>query len=49
MGAVPRLTDAITALIGRNPEMSVEIVEDTSAARDDLHPAAASGLAQRAL
>ncbi|MBU6489730.1 MAG: LysR family transcriptional regulator, partial [Burkholderiales bacterium] len=32
MGAVPRLTDAITTLIARNPEMSVEIVEDTSAA-----------------
>jgi DNA-binding transcriptional LysR family regulator len=32
MGAVPRLTDAITALIARNPDMSVEIVEDTSAA-----------------
>jgi DNA-binding transcriptional LysR family regulator len=30
MGAVPRLTDAITAVIARHPEMSVEIVEDTS-------------------
>jgi DNA-binding transcriptional LysR family regulator len=31
MGAVPLLTDAITSLIARNPEISVEIVEDTSA------------------
>ena len=32
MGAVPLLTDAISALIARQPELSVEIVEDTSAA-----------------
>src|SRR6266702_3782550 len=31
MGAVPLLTDAISALVERHPEMSVEIVEDTSA------------------
>ena len=31
MGAVPLLTDAITAVSERQPEMSVEIVEDTSA------------------
>jgi DNA-binding transcriptional LysR family regulator len=31
MGAVPLLTDAITAVGERQPEMSVEIVEDTSA------------------
>ncbi|MBP0589524.1 LysR family transcriptional regulator [Paraburkholderia sp. LEh10] len=31
MGAVPLLTEAITALVERHPEMSVEIVEDTSA------------------
>ncbi|MDR5856447.1 LysR family transcriptional regulator [Caballeronia sp. LZ062] len=31
MGAVPLVTDAITALGARQPEMSVEIVEDTSA------------------
>jgi DNA-binding transcriptional LysR family regulator len=30
MGAVPLLTDAITALSARQPAMSVEIVEDTS-------------------
>jgi DNA-binding transcriptional LysR family regulator len=30
MGAVPLLTDAITAVSARQPEMSVEIVEDTS-------------------
>lgn len=30
MGAVPLLTDAITAVSERQPEMSVEIVEDTS-------------------
>jgi DNA-binding transcriptional LysR family regulator len=32
MGAVPLLTDAISSLIARNPEISVEIVEDTSTA-----------------
>ncbi|MCM3755296.1 LysR substrate-binding domain-containing protein, partial [Bacillus licheniformis] len=32
MGAVPRLTDAISTLVARHPEMSVEIVEDTSEA-----------------
>ncbi|CAG9250857.1 LysR family transcriptional regulator [Paraburkholderia unamae] len=32
MGAVPLLTDAISSLIVRNPEISVEIVEDTSTA-----------------
>ena len=32
MGAVPLLTDAISTLIAAHPEMSVEIVEDTSAA-----------------
>ena len=32
MGAVPLLTDAISALVARQPELSVEIVEDTSAA-----------------
>ncbi|KAF1033985.1 MAG: HTH-type transcriptional regulator GbpR [Burkholderia lata] len=32
MGAVPRLTDAISVLVARHPEMSVEIVEDTSEA-----------------
>ncbi|HDR8923248.1 TPA: LysR family transcriptional regulator [Burkholderia contaminans] len=31
MGAVPQLTDAVSALIAQHPEMSVEIVEDTSA------------------
>jgi DNA-binding transcriptional LysR family regulator len=31
MGAVPRLTEAISALVAKHPEMSVEIVEDTSA------------------
>jgi DNA-binding transcriptional LysR family regulator len=31
MGAVPLLTDAISALLARQPDMSVEIVEDTSA------------------
>jgi len=31
MGAVPLLTDAITAVSADQPEMSVEIVEDTSA------------------
>ncbi|GGD77402.1 LysR family transcriptional regulator [Caballeronia grimmiae] len=31
MGAVPLVTDAITAASARQPEMSVEIVEDTSA------------------
>jgi DNA-binding transcriptional LysR family regulator len=31
MGAVPLVTDAITAVSERQPEMSVEIVEDTSA------------------
>ncbi|TCK36588.1 regulatory helix-turn-helix LysR family protein [Paraburkholderia sp. BL8N3] len=31
MGAVPLLTEAISAVIARHPEMSVEIVEDTSA------------------
>jgi DNA-binding transcriptional LysR family regulator len=31
MGAVPLLTDAISALVARQPELSVEIVEDTSA------------------
>ncbi|HTR06524.1 MAG TPA: LysR family transcriptional regulator [Paraburkholderia sp.] len=31
MGAVPLLTDAISTLIVEHPEMSVEIVEDTSA------------------
>ncbi|MGF6767803.1 DNA-binding transcriptional LysR family regulator [Paraburkholderia sp. GAS199] len=31
MGAVPLLTEAISALVERHPEMSVEIVEDTSA------------------
>lgn len=30
MGAVPLLTDAISSLIARHPEISVEIVEDTS-------------------
>ncbi|SAL11771.1 LysR family transcriptional regulator [Caballeronia peredens] len=32
MGAVPRVIDAISLLVTRHPEMSVEIVEDTSAA-----------------
>jgi len=32
MGAVPLLTDAISALVTRQPDLSVEIVEDTSAA-----------------
>lgn len=32
MGAVPRVTDAVSALIAQHSEMSVEIVEDTSAA-----------------
>ncbi|MFK0376033.1 LysR family transcriptional regulator [Pandoraea sp. NPDC090278] len=32
MGAVPLLTDAITAVSEAQPEMSIEIVEDTSAA-----------------
>lgn len=32
MGALPLLTDAITMLIAQHPEMSVEVVEDTSAA-----------------
>jgi DNA-binding transcriptional LysR family regulator len=32
MGAVPLLTDAVSALVAEHPEMSVEIVEDTSAA-----------------
>ncbi|BAN27743.1 LysR family transcriptional regulator [Caballeronia insecticola] len=32
MGAVPRVIDAISHLVTRHPEMSVEIVEDTSAA-----------------
>jgi DNA-binding transcriptional LysR family regulator len=32
MGAVPLLTDAISTLIAQHPDMSVEIVEDTSAA-----------------
>nr|WP_057929685.1 LysR family transcriptional regulator [Burkholderia ambifaria] len=32
MGAVPLLTDAISSLIARNPEISVEILEDTSTA-----------------
>ena len=32
MGAVPLLTDAISALVGRQGDLSVEIVEDTSAA-----------------
>ncbi|WP_175782880.1 LysR family transcriptional regulator [Burkholderia anthina] len=32
MGAVPLLTDAISTLVDRHPEMSVEIVEDTSEA-----------------
>ena len=32
MGAVPLLTDAISALVARQPDLSVEIVEDTSAA-----------------
>ncbi len=32
MGAVPLLTDAISALLARQAELSVEIVEDTSAA-----------------
>lgn len=31
MGAVPLLTDAITSVIAEQPEMSIEIVEDTSA------------------
>lgn len=31
MGAVPRLTEAVSALISEHSEMSVEIVEDTSA------------------
>lgn len=31
MGAVPLLTDALTAVSAEQPEMSVEIVEDTSA------------------
>lgn len=31
MGAVPLVTDAITEVATRQPEMSVEIVEDTSA------------------
>ena len=31
MGAVPLLTDAISALVARQPDLSVEIVEDTSA------------------
>lgn len=32
MGAVPLLTDAISSLVTRQPDLSVEIVEDTSAA-----------------
>jgi DNA-binding transcriptional LysR family regulator len=32
MGAVPLLTDAISALVAQQPDLSVEIVEDTSAA-----------------
>ena len=32
MGAVPLLTDAISTLVARQPDLSVEIVEDTSAA-----------------
>jgi len=32
MGAVPLLTDAISALVARQADLSVEIVEDTSAA-----------------
>ncbi|SAL84365.1 LysR family transcriptional regulator [Caballeronia arvi] len=32
MGAVPRVIDAISSLVTKHPEMSVEIVEDTSAA-----------------
>jgi DNA-binding transcriptional LysR family regulator len=32
MGAVPLLTDAISALVSRQADLSVEIVEDTSAA-----------------
>lgn len=31
MGAVPRLTTALSALLARHAEMSVEVVEDTSA------------------
>ncbi|MRW84170.1 LysR family transcriptional regulator [Pseudoduganella sp. FT26W] len=31
MGAVPLLADAVTRLVAEHPEMSVEIVEDTSA------------------
>ncbi len=31
MGAVPLVTEAISSLVERHPEMSVEIVEDTSA------------------
>ena len=32
MGAVPRVVEAVSAVIAQHPEMSVEIVEDTSAA-----------------
>jgi DNA-binding transcriptional LysR family regulator len=32
MGAVPLLTDAVSALVARQADLSVEIVEDTSAA-----------------
>jgi DNA-binding transcriptional LysR family regulator len=32
MGAVPLLTDAVAALVARQADLSVEIVEDTSAA-----------------
>ncbi|NUZ08378.1 LysR family transcriptional regulator [Piscinibacter koreensis] len=32
MGAVPLLTNAVSVLVGRQPDLSVEIVEDTSAA-----------------
>jgi len=32
MGAVPLPTDAISALVARQPDLSIEIVEDTSAA-----------------
>ncbi|SAK88479.1 LysR family transcriptional regulator [Caballeronia pedi] len=32
MGAVPRVIEAISSLVTKHPEMSVEIVEDTSAA-----------------
>lgn len=32
MGAVPLITEAVSALVAQHPEMSVEIVEDTSVA-----------------